>query len=367
MPLPSLIDLRWLSSHSGTSSVARHVLNGLRENRSHDELVLWGDPVLIGPPPPNTTIASNLRVGREWYGQRDLTGIPPHENAAYLFQIRPLRDWNSATGVYDTIQLRNGGRLERAAKARFLRTVVRRSRLLLTISDSSRRRLINDLGAKPGKIRRLHLPLDVELARLIRERRAVLAPGPDDVAGSDVLMVSRADRHKNHEGLVRAFARSGLNGVRRLHLFGPAGGARTTLEQIARDVGATSVEFANDRSDDALVDAYARAAMVVLPSFDEGWGLPIHEAIAAGIPVVASDAGALPEVVEHAVGWHRLVDVGPSPTEPSVDLIEALEAAPTAPTRSELDGDAERAATRTGPTPGGLAGEVLDALAELRR
>ena len=41
---------------------------------------------------------------------------------------------------------------------------------------------------------------------------------------------------------------------------------------------------------------YAGARLLVLPSFDEGFGLPVVEAMSAGIPVVASDRGALPEV-----------------------------------------------------------------------
>ena len=50
---------------------------------------------------------------------------------------------------------------------------------------------------------------------------------------------------------------------------------------------------------------YARARMLVLPSLDEGFGLPVLEAMSAGIPVVASNRGALPEV---SGGAAELVD-----------------------------------------------------------
>ena len=45
---------------------------------------------------------------------------------------------------------------------------------------------------------------------------------------------------------------------------------------------------------------YANAELFVLPSFDEGFGLPALEAMACGTPVIVSDRGALPEVVGDA-------------------------------------------------------------------
>jgi len=52
--------------------------------------------------------------------------------------------------------------------------------------------------------------------------------------------------------------------------------------------------------DEVLAGLYANAALFVLPSQDEGFGLPALEAMASGTPVVASDGGALPEVVGEA-------------------------------------------------------------------
>ena len=45
---------------------------------------------------------------------------------------------------------------------------------------------------------------------------------------------------------------------------------------------------------------YAGARLLVLPSFEEGFGLPVLEAMTVGVPVVASNRGALPEVVGDA-------------------------------------------------------------------
>jgi glycosyltransferase involved in cell wall biosynthesis len=52
--------------------------------------------------------------------------------------------------------------------------------------------------------------------------------------------------------------------------------------------------------DETLAGLYANATVFVLPSQDEGFGLPALEAMASGTPVIVSDAGALPEVVGNA-------------------------------------------------------------------
>src|SRR6266487_4575721 len=51
---------------------------------------------------------------------------------------------------------------------------------------------------------------------------------------------------------------------------------------------------------ETLVGLYRRAALVAVPSLFEGFGLPAAEAMACGTPVVATDAGAFPEVIADA-------------------------------------------------------------------
>ena len=60
------------------------------------------------------------------------------------------------------------------------------------------------------------------------------------------------------------------------------------------------VHFTGYVSDDDLVALYSDSLAVTLPSFSEGFGLPAIEAMACGIPVLASHAGSIPEVVGDA-------------------------------------------------------------------
>jgi len=63
---------------------------------------------------------------------------------------------------------------------------------------------------------------------------------------------------------------------------------------------ADKVQFVNGISTEQMVRYYAEAAIAVVPSVYEGFGLPAGEAMACGVPVVSTDGGALPEVVGDA-------------------------------------------------------------------
>lgn len=105
---------------------------------------------------------------------------------------------------------------------------------------------------------------------------------------------------KNHAGLLRAFARAarpggGATPKMRLVLLG-GGPLRAELESLARELGvADSVAFLGFRLDVAPVLAASDA--LVLFSESEGLPLCVLEGMAAGLPIVSSDVGALREVI----------------------------------------------------------------------
>ncbi len=115
-----------------------------------------------------------------------------------------------------------------------------------------------------------------------------------------VLFVGAIQRRKNVARLVKAFER--LPQDWRLVLAGAANGfgAAEELENVEHSPRRASIEIPGYLSAAALENLYARARIFAFPSLDEGFGMPILEAMAHGVPVVTSRASAMPEVAGDA-------------------------------------------------------------------
>ena len=88
------------------------------------------------------------------------------------------------------------------------------------------------------------------------------------------------------------------------------GGDRSAVFGQINTTASKRVHYLGYVADDDLPGLYAKAALFVLPSFDEGFGLPVLEAMACGTPVIVSDRGALPEVAGDAAWIFKISDPG---------------------------------------------------------
>lgn len=133
-----------------------------------------------------------------------------------------------------------------------------------------------------------------------------VVPGNPD--GQYLLFLGTLEPRKNVPGLLAAYGSLLATGrdVPRLVLAGGTTAASGSwLEAARRPPLAGHVEYRGYVADSGREALYRGARLLVLPSFDEGFGLPLLEAMSLGIPVVAADRGALPEV---AGGAAVLVD-----------------------------------------------------------
>ena len=154
---------------------------------------------------------------------------------------------------------------------------------------------------------------DVPLPRVIPNFVDVAAfrPGAtsprDDGAERTLLHVSTFRAVKRTTDCVEVFARVAARMPCRLVLVGDGPDAAAARERAVRLGVAGRVEIAGEQV--RVADFLARADLLLMPSASESFGLAALEAMACGVPVVASRVGGLPEVVEDGV-CGRLLPVG---------------------------------------------------------
>ena len=161
---------------------------------------------------------------------------------------------------------------------------------IVTVSTASAADITTDFGVLPRAISIVPNGVDTTLFRPLpgvkRKPNQIIATASADapLKGLSVLL------HAFHE---LCESRSDL---RLLLIARPRSGGET--EALIHRLGlAGRIEFVSDASHEAINRLYAESAVAVVPSLYEGFGLPAVEAMAAGIPLVSSDGGALAEVV----------------------------------------------------------------------
>ncbi|OGE42606.1 hypothetical protein A3B45_00145 [Candidatus Daviesbacteria bacterium RIFCSPLOWO2_01_FULL_39_12] len=109
-----------------------------------------------------------------------------------------------------------------------------------------------------------------------------------------IFYVGNAHPHKNVEGLIKALLRLKENYPNLILVL--SGQDHYFWQRIKRENQYDGIIYTGYVSDEQLVALYKNASCFVMPSFEEGFGIPLLEAMASGCPVVSSNAGALKEV-----------------------------------------------------------------------
>jgi glycosyltransferase involved in cell wall biosynthesis len=263
----------------------------------------WGELI------PAVTVPVNARNRVQWVaGEQALLG--PLGLRAGVELMHSLASTSPAWGpyrrvvtVHDLIYARfpeaHAGIRDKGMRVLVPLGVLRAHRVTAD-SESTRRDLIELLHVRPERI-------DVVPLGLGSVKRAQ-APGEADtrarfeLGARPVLLTLSAKRpHKNLAALIGALARIPAERRPVLVLPGYPTAHERELRERALSAGVgEDVRFPGWASDEEIEGLWALAAAFVFPSLYEGFGLPVLEAMARGVPVACSNASSLPEVAGEA-------------------------------------------------------------------
>jgi len=190
--------------------------------------------------------------------------------------------------------------------------VFRRADKIITISVSTSRDLVKTFKISPRKIKMIYMGVS-ENFRVVRKDLAQKMMEEKYGVKNYILYVGRNEPHKNIKALIIAYKYlpDYLKEKYRLILVGKEDKKYApALHDLVRKHGLSQYVIFTGYVDEAdLPYIYSGAAVYVQPSFYEGFGLPILEAMACGIPVVSSNSSSLPEVGSDAALYFDPYDV----------------------------------------------------------
>jgi len=193
--------------------------------------------------------------------------------------------------IADELRFERGAtRLSLRLASRLEARHVRRSDLVVTTSEYAASRIAEEYGAPRERLR--VVPEPIALRRWTAALAAARRAEHEDIV---ILCVAHLYPRKQVESLIRALLL--LRTPARLRVVG-TGPEEESLRRLAAELGlADRVTFLGHIPFERLSAEYKTADIFCLPSVQEGFGIVFLEAMAAGLPIVACRAAAVPEVV----------------------------------------------------------------------
>lgn len=182
----------------------------------------------------------------------------------------------------------------------FPKKIFNRADKIITISVNTSRDLVRMFKVNPKKIKMIYMGVGKNFRATDQAISRRLMKEKYGVDGKYILYVGRNEPHKNIKGAIMAYhlLPDDIKQEYKLVLVGKEDDKykEETRSLVKKYLLEERVIFTGYADEDDLPYIYSGASVFVFPSFYEGFGLPVVEAMACGCPVVSSNSSSLPEV-----------------------------------------------------------------------
>ena len=292
---------------TGVEWYSYHVIRGLAQIDHKNRYQLYSDVVL--PEAEKTWLPENFNYRRlrwpikslwtqgrlSWEMRRrpsDVLFVPAH----VIPSVHPQKTVNTVhdVGFLDYPEGYSEKQLQYLKWS--TRLAIKTCKKIITVSHFTKQALIERFDADADRIFVTHLGYDRE--RYVPGHGNTEITERYGIVGPYIFYSGRLEPRKNIETLLKIFELLRTQGIEiSLVIAGPLGfKGDTYLEMIKRHPYSQAIRYVGWVSEEDKIGLLQNAFAMIFPSFYEGFGLPLIEAQACGVPVVCSDTTSLPEV-----------------------------------------------------------------------
>ncbi len=298
--------------HGGIAQYATQLARALVPVLAQEghELIVYHTPHGVPQLPPNPHVRlATIHTGPHSRLEQatlplEIRGTAPNLVHSPDFIPPRVGSWLRVITVHDLDFLRQPHRLNVDARKYYeqIHWAVQEADAIIAVSDATKRDLVSLLAVPEERVSVIYEAAD---SRFIPASPSFPNPAPPEgtpETGQYFLMVGTIEPRKNHETVLNAYQKyraSTDTTPLELVIVGQDGwNSERTVERIRTTVGVRWFPHIENTSE--MVALYQNAAALLQPSWDEGFGLTVLEAMACGTPVAISNARALQEIAGDA-------------------------------------------------------------------
>lgn len=305
------IDAR-MYSESGVGRYIRNLISNLQDIDKENEYYIFVKS--------NSNLDTNgnfhkIIANFKWYGINEQIKLPillskykldlmhfPHFNVPIFYSGKFVVTIHDL--IHQHFQMRRATtlnpliyKLKHLGYKKIFKNSIKKSSKILVPSNYVKDLLVEEWSVSEEKISVTHEAVENQILSIEKnwnQKKSDKVLKKFNIQSPYIFYVGNAHSHKNVEGLIKAFLELRKK-YQYLHLV-LSGNDHYFWQRIKKEFQHKDIIYTGFVTDEELVSLYKSAECFVMPSFEEGFGIPLLEAMACSCPVASSNAGSLPEV-----------------------------------------------------------------------